>query len=139
MSGEDTAANVALARHGLERWIAGDREGAIATFSDDVVVYVPAELGNAGTFRGVEQFESWYRSWYDAWSDFEMTVHEIEPVGERHVVAMINSRGTGAGSGVEVENTLGWVLGVRDGKLEYLALLPDRDSARQHALERESA
>ena len=46
--------NVELVREGLDDWIAGDREAAMATFTEDVEVYVPAELGNAGTYRGIE-------------------------------------------------------------------------------------
>lgn len=130
--------NLELARDGFERWIAGDREGAIAAFADDVEVYVPTELGNAGSYRGLDEFGGWIEAWEEAWEEFTMGVAELEPVGERHVIAEVNSTGTGVASGLEVGNTLGWVLGVRDGKLEYLCLQPTLEAARAHALERES-
>jgi ketosteroid isomerase-like protein len=139
MTTPDQERNVELVRDGLASWISGDREGAMATFTDDVEVFVPAELGNAGTYRGVEQFQRWFGEWDDAWSEFVMSVESIEPAGERHVVAMIRSRGVGAGSGVEVENLLGWVLGVREGQMEFLSLQPDREAAIELARERESA
>ena len=132
-------ANLELVSGGLEDWIAGNQEATIATFTDDVEVYVPPELGNAGTYTGIEQFRSWFAAWDDAWSEFEMEVMEIEPVGERHIVAMIESRGVGAGSGIEVSNRLAWVLATRDGKMEYLSLQPDREAALALASERESA
>jgi ketosteroid isomerase-like protein len=135
---EQQKQNVELARSGLEDWIRGDRERAMATFTDDVEVFVPPELGNAGTYRGLEQFQRWFKDWYDAWSEFAMSVESIEPVGENHVVAMIHSRGVGAGSGVEVENLLGWVIGVRDEKMEFLSLQADRDAALELAREREA-
>jgi ketosteroid isomerase-like protein len=129
-----------VARGGLERWIAGDREAAIATFTDDVEVYVPVELGNAGSYRGIEEFRSWFEGWDEAWAEFEMSVEEIEPVGEHHVVAGVRSRAVGKGSGIEVENRIGWVLGVDDEeRLEYLSLQPDLETAREHACERESS
>ncbi len=131
--------NLELARAGLDSWIAGDREAAIATFTEDVEVYVPPELGNAGRYRGLEQFMAWAGDWEDAWSEFTMAVVSIEPVGERHVVAVITSTGTGSASGVEVGNTLGWVLGVRGERLEYLSLQLDLEAAREHALGREGA
>jgi ketosteroid isomerase-like protein len=131
--------NVEAARGGLEDWIAGNREATIATFTEDIEVYVPPELGNAGTYHGVDQFRSWFTAWDEVWTDFTMRVAAIEPVGERHVVALIESTGTGASSGIEVGNTLGWVLGVREGRMEYLSLQPDFEAARAHALERESA
>ena len=136
---EVQAKNVELAGDGLASWIAGDREAAIATFSDDVEVYVPPELGNAGSYRGIEQFRSWFRDWDEVWSDFTMEVRSIEPVGARHVAIEMDSSGTGTASGIEVGNTLGWVMEVRDEKLEYISIQPDLEAAREHALAREGA
>ena len=133
MDSEVQKENVELARGGLESWIAGDREAAISTFTDDVEVYVPTELGNAGSYRGVEQFRSWFQAWDEVWDDYAMEVKSIEAAGDRHVIAVIESRATGTASGIEVGNTLGWVLGVREGQLEYLALQPDLETAREHA------
>jgi ketosteroid isomerase-like protein len=130
--------NVELAQEGLDNWIAGDREATIASFTDDVEVYVPAELGNAGSYQGVEQFRRWFAEWDEAWSEFEMKVESIEPVGERHVVAVIHSRGVGLGSGIEVENILGWVISAQEGRMDFLSLQPDREAAVALARERES-
>ena len=44
---------------------------------------------------------------------------------------------TGAGSGIEVENLLGWVLGIRDERMEFISLQPDRDAAVELARDRE--
>jgi hypothetical protein len=33
--------------------------------------------------------ESWIAAWDEAWSKFEMAVESAEPVGERHVVAVV--------------------------------------------------
>ncbi len=129
--------NVELTRTGLAAWIAGDREKAIATFTEDVEIYVPPELGNAGTYRGVDQFLSWFQAWDDAWSSFEMSVGEIEPAGESHVIAIVQSTGVGAASGIEVENTLAWLFGVRGGQMEYLSLQPDVAAARELAARRD--
>lgn len=132
-------ANLELAHGGLVDWIAGNQEAAIATFTEDVEVFVPPELGNAGTYTGIEQFRKWFEAWDEAWSEFEMKIEDIEPVGERHVVAMIQTRGVGAGSGIEVGNLLAWVLGIREGKMEYLSLQPDREHADALVREREGA
>lgn len=129
--------NLELVGGGMASWIAGDRDDAMATFTEDVEIFVPPELGNAGSYRGLEEFRRWFAAWDEAWSEFTMSVESIEPVGDRHVVAMIHSKGTGAGSGIEVENVLGWAIGVRDDRMEYLALQPDRDSALELARSRE--
>ena len=111
----------------------------MATFTDDIEVFVPPELGNAGVYRGLEAFQRWFAAWDEAWSEFVMTVESIEPVGESHVVAMIRSRGVGVGSGVEVENLLGWVIGLREGQMEFLSLQADRNAALELVRTRESA
>jgi ketosteroid isomerase-like protein len=127
-----------LARAGLENWIAGDREAAIGTFTDDIEVFVPADLGNAGHYRGVDGFRSWNQEWEEVWDEFEMTLGTVEPVGRNHVVAHMDNRGTGTASGIEVQNSLGWVLEVNDeGRMAYLSLQRDLDAAREHARERE--
>ncbi|CAN5547829.1 hypothetical protein BH20ACT15_BH20ACT15_12640 [soil metagenome] len=132
-------ANLELVSGGLENWIAGDQEATIADFADDVEVFVPPELGNAGTYTGIEQFRRWFADWDEVWSEFEMTVESIEPAGERHVVAIIRSRGIGAGSGIEVENELAWVIGVRDRMMDFLSLQTDLEAARTVIEEREGA
>jgi ketosteroid isomerase-like protein len=133
----DPQSNVELARDGLQNWIKGDREEVIASFTEDIEVYVPPELGNAGTYRGREEFIKWVSAWEDVWDDYEMELSEVEGVGERHVIALVISRAKGSLSGIEVSNQLGWVIGIRDGRQEHLALLPDMEEARRYALERE--
>jgi ketosteroid isomerase-like protein len=132
--------NAELVRGGLGRWIEGDVEGTFAFLTEDIEVFVPSELGNAGTYRGHDEFRSWVGHWYEAWADYEMTVEAVQPVGERHVVATIRSRAKGRGSGIEVENLLGWLLEVTpQGTLAYLALQPDIESAVALAGEREAS
>lgn len=138
MANSDTQErNLELARNGLQAWVSGDREATMTLLSDDVEVFVPPELGNAGSYRGRDAFLRWSEQWDEAWSEFEMTVESIEPVGERHVVAVVRSRGRGAASGAEVENLLGWVLGVRDEICDYVSLQPDLERARENARARE--
>jgi ketosteroid isomerase-like protein len=138
VAAEEQLNKAGLARRGLENWIAGDREAAIATFADDIEVFVPADLGNAGHYKGIDEFRSWFGAWDEVWSDFQMELGVVEPVGRNHVVAHMDNRGTGTASGIEVQNSLGWVLEVTDdGRMAYLSLQRDLDAAREHARERE--
>jgi ketosteroid isomerase-like protein len=129
---------VELVAVGMANWITGDREETIGTFAEDIEIFVPPELGNAGSYRGIDEFRAWFAAWDEVWTDYRMELKSIEPAGERHVVAEVSNRGVGVGSGVEVGNTLGWVFSVsEDDRLDYLALMPDLDAAREHARERE--
>jgi ketosteroid isomerase-like protein len=130
---------VELVAGGMADWIGGDREAAIETFTEDIEVFVPAELGNAGTYRGIDEFRAWFAAWDEVWTDYRMEVKAMEAAGDRHVVAEVANSGVGVGSGIEVGNTLGWVFSVSDdNRLDYLSLQPDLEAARRHALERES-
>lgn len=131
--------NLALAREGFEHWLSGDVEGTLARFTEDVEVYVPPELGNAGTYRGKKEFLEWTSQWDEAWAEFNQEVKEIVPVGERHVVVTILNRGVGRGSGIEVEQVQGWVMGVRDGLMDYLSLQKSPEVAHELAREREAS
>ncbi len=134
---EDNAERV---RSGLAAWAAGDVAETLATLTDDVEVFVPPELGNAGSFHGRDAFIRWTQEWEEAWSENQIEVIDAQPVGKRHVVATVRSRAVGRGSGIEVENVLGWVLTVHeDGMCDYLSLQPDVEHALALAREREEA
>lgn len=136
---ENQRRNLELAGAGLEAWVSGRREQTLETLADDVEVFVPPELGNPGTYHGKEEFLRWNGEWDEAWSDFQMSVGRFAAVGDSHVVAEVHSRGTGRGSGIEVENVLGWVIGIRDGFCDYVSLQPSLEDARRVAEERETA
>jgi ketosteroid isomerase-like protein len=78
--------NVALAKAVMEVWMSGDVEAARAMLTEDVEVYVPTEIANAGTFRGHDEWLRWAQTWDEAWSEFSYEFEEALPVGDRHVV-----------------------------------------------------
>jgi ketosteroid isomerase-like protein len=137
---ESQRRNVDLAQKSFAAWSAGDRQVALSTLAEDIELFVPSDLGNAISSTGIDAFNQWNADWDEAWSQFELSVQLVEPIGDRHVVLEVANVGTGAGSGVEVANTLGWVLGVReDGKCDYIALQLDLESARALARERDAS
>jgi ketosteroid isomerase-like protein len=131
--------NVELARRSISAWIAGDRESTLAMMADDVEVFVPSELANTGAFRGKEEFRSWIAEWDEAWADLKLEVQDVDPVGERHVIASIRQRATGRGSGIPVEMDIAFLTEVRDDKIAGLHLYATVDEARRVAEQRESA
>jgi ketosteroid isomerase-like protein len=133
------ARNVEMARRGFGAWMRGDIDGALAVLTEDIEIYVPQELGNAGTYRGHTGFLSWVAQWEEAWSEFTYEIREMRPVGERHVVASVYNKGRGKSSGIEIEQTLGWVFGIRDDLCEFLSLQQDLPHALELAHEREAS
>lgn len=130
---------IALAHAAWEAYDAGDIEAVLRVFDPDVVVHVPVELANAGTYRGHDEFVRWLAVWNEAWDSYEMRIIESVPVGERHVVSHMRQTGVGRGSGIEVSGTLGWLFEVHDGLATHIELFGDFDDAVAAARERERA
>jgi ketosteroid isomerase-like protein len=130
--------NIELARDGLRIWMTGDVAGAMARVSEEVEVFVPTDLGNPAQVRGREALLEWTRRWDDAWEEFTYEMDDATPVGDGHVVAIVRTTGRGRGSGIEVEDSRGWVFGIRDGLLDYLSLQPSFDDALELARNRET-
>jgi ketosteroid isomerase-like protein len=129
--------NVEMVRRGLSAWTGGDLEATMKTLAEDVEVFVPSELANAGTYHGHDGFLQWLSAWNEAWAEMTYEVEGLTPVGERHVVALVRNRGRGRGSGVEVMQTRGWVFEVRGEVCSFFSLQRDRDTAVAVARERE--
>jgi ketosteroid isomerase-like protein len=131
--------NVALVRRAVDAYQRGDIETVLGILDSEVVVYQPPELPNAGTYKGHEGFMTWIGAWLEAWEEFTIEIERIEPVGERHVVVDMLSRGVGKGSGIEVEQTLAYMWELRDGKAVAQHLYPTWDDALAVARERENS
>ncbi len=124
----------------LKAWRAyrdGDLEGVLSVFHPDVVVHVPIDLANSGTYRGHDEFVRWLAAWLEAWESFDMQIVDAVAVGDRHVVCRVNQTGIGRGSGIEVNQELGWLFEIRDLVTVYIGLFGDFDSALAAARERE--
>jgi hypothetical protein len=128
---------IALARRGIEMYDAGDVESAISSFHPEIEGYSEGGL-NDGHFRGIEGFLSWTAQWNEAWESFDYEVEGVEAIGERHVVTIVHQTGRGRDSGIEVDQTAGYVFELDDdGRTTYFALYLSPDKALEVARERE--
>jgi ketosteroid isomerase-like protein len=129
---------VALTKRGFQLYAGGDVEGLLEMYSPDVVVTAP-DFMNAGPFRGHAGLMEWMRRWNEAWESLELDVREVEPIGERHVVATVLTSGHGRGSGVPVQRLAYWVIELRNRLATYVEVLASRDGALELARRREGA
>jgi ketosteroid isomerase-like protein len=127
-----------LVRRGFAAYESGDVEATLEMLDPGIVVHASREFLNSGTFHGHEGFLRWIGQWNDAWESFEQEVLDLEPVGERHVVAGVHQTARGAGSGVVVEQDAAYLWDVREGRAVYLGLYMEREQARRVAREREA-
>jgi ketosteroid isomerase-like protein len=88
---------------------------AIASFNDadlaglfefihpEVRSRVSADLGNPGSYEGIEGFGAMMADWSEAWSAQRVDLREIEHVDDRVSLVHTDQSLVGAGSGVPVE------------------------------------
>jgi ketosteroid isomerase-like protein len=123
--------NVEIVRRGFEAWQAGDLDGFLAVFDDDVTTRRLAPLPDPGTWHGSDEMLFVVADWVDTFDDFTITEAEFIDAGDQ-VVARVAQEGRIKGSeGNPVPGTFWFVFGVRDGKLVTL----DMYAAKFQALE----
>jgi ketosteroid isomerase-like protein len=127
-----------MLRRGWESYMRGDIEETLATLDPEIVVHAPVTMANAGTYHGRDGFLAWIAQWNEAWESFTGEVIEVEPIGERHLVASVRQTGIGRGSGVRVTMDTAWTYEVRDMLSVYVAVHPSPEDARQDARRREA-
>ncbi len=118
-----------LARRGIDAYNRGDIEAVLEQLDEEVEVYTPPELPNAGTYHGHDGFLRWLAQWSEAWDEFRLELEGIDFVGEDYEVVTVRQFGRGAGSGVEVEMRIAQLYEVHDGKATRLHYYFDRDAA----------
>ena len=67
--------------------------------------------------QGREDLLRWLREWYEVWETMDDVLEELIDAGQQRVVSIMTQRGRGKASGVKVENSLGAVWTVQDGKV----------------------
>jgi ketosteroid isomerase-like protein len=136
---DQQARNVGTVREAIEAYRLGELDGLLALAREDFEVYLPPNLPNAGRYVGHEGFVTWLNQWLDAWEDFTIEITEADPVGARHVVAMVHQSGRGKGSGIPVEMDVAYLWDIRDGGLAALQMYATREEALDAAEQRERA
>jgi ketosteroid isomerase-like protein len=131
--------NLEAVRRGYDRYNADDIEGQIDNCDEEIEVYMPLEAGpTPGTYRGHDGYRQWYHDWKESFEDYKAEPLKIEPIGERHVVALARQTAKGKGSGVPVQMDSGNMFEVRDGKLLALHLYLSHEQALEAAKRRET-
>ena len=114
--------NVGTVREAIEAYRRGELAELLALAREDFEVYLPPNLPNGGRYVGHEGFVTWLNQWLVAWEDFKIEITEADPVGARHVVAIVHQSGRGKGSGIPVEMDVAYLWEVRDGELAALQM-----------------
>src|SRR5262245_25926097 len=93
--------NVEIVWRALEAWGRGDRQAVVDLLDPEVEWSMPANIPDAGIYRGRDEVVQRLEEFLDAWEDLAVTVEELVDAGDR-VVAFVRYSGRGRESGIEI-------------------------------------
>src|SRR3954454_3998497 len=123
-----TQENVEIVRRAYNAWNRVDIDAVLQTLDPDVELYLPEGGLNVGTRRGHEAMRRLMEGFLEVWDDLRMEPERFFDTGDQ-IVVFVRVRGTGKGSGVEVETRPAHLGTVRAGKVVRLVIYPERAAA----------
>lgn len=130
--------NVAIVRRLYEAVASRDSATVLAIYDPELEwdhTRNEAVVGLMGetVYHGHEGLRQWSREWYEAWESVDAELEELIEAGE-HVIAVLNYRGRGRVSGVEVEFTrMAGIFTLREGRVVRAAWFRSREEALEQA------
>jgi ketosteroid isomerase-like protein len=120
-------------RQGVNAFNHGEAGPVLAIFAEDIECQVAPGLMNTGTYLGHGGYLQMIEAWNEAWGSIEAEIVAAEEVDADHLVAEIDQRAIGAGSGVPVQMKIFWLFEFRDGLVRRFHLYGDREAAIEAA------
>ena len=113
-----------------ERYSAGDFDGQLELFDEDVEVYVAPPNFESGTYHGHAEYRGLIDRWGAAWDKMRIEVQDLESEGE-WIIALVHYIGCGKGSGVEITQPSWELSRWQDGRCRrYLVYWNEEDGRR---------
>jgi ketosteroid isomerase-like protein len=124
--------NAEVVRRLGKLWNAGDYEGTLDLYSDDIVMTAAPEWPDPGPWVGKERVGWNQQQWQEVWDKIELVVHDVALAGDKALlIGEWNSRGIASGLGGQMEVI--FVLTLRDGLITNFDWFSDADQARRAA------
>jgi ketosteroid isomerase-like protein len=117
-----------IVRQVSERWNAGDIEGLLSLYADDIVVQTGEHWPDQATLQGKAAFRESIDEWLSVRESIAVETDHVEAYGDR-VVARGAWRSTGRMSGVEGTMAIHIVFTVKDGKIARVDWCPTHEQA----------
>ena len=126
-----SSANVDLVRSIYAAWERGDFSSV--EWAHPEIEFVLADLGpDGGSWKGLSAMAEAWRTYLGAWQEYRTEVDEYRELDDERVLVLVNYRGRGRTSGLELGRLRArqaQVLHVRDGKVTRFVNYWARDRA----------
>jgi ketosteroid isomerase-like protein len=109
-------------------------DAALRAYDPNVELLVPEDGAlDPGVYRGVDAVGEWFGSWFRTFApNYKMELVELLPVNDA-VVVVVDHRGVGRRSGVEVTTRYYNVYWIRENLIVRLEIFRDRSEALEAA------
>jgi ketosteroid isomerase-like protein len=108
--------NIELARDLFDRWAKRDYDGLMSVSKSDVEIYSRfASLGGE-PYRGREGLRRWIAEIEATFGRFDVSTDDFRDLEDR-VLILGSIHLQGKGSGIEMDQPMGWLFELEDGKL----------------------
>jgi ketosteroid isomerase-like protein len=113
-TGEVSTRNIELVRESIEAANRGDLEWLLEHAASDIELRSRGVAGEPVLYTGPAGIREYFRDMADIWQSMESAPEDIRELGDR-VIAIVNRRLRGRGSGIDVEDKIGIIFELRDG------------------------
>jgi ketosteroid isomerase-like protein len=110
-----TEADVDALKRGYAALNRGDLSVVLELLDPSIEWHEPGNSLEAGTHRGRDSFERFFRGWLESFEDFRVEPEQVVERGNR-LIAVVRQTGRGRASGVQVDARLAHVWTVEDGR-----------------------
>jgi ketosteroid isomerase-like protein len=107
----------------------GDEQALRGLIHPEGEIYGAPGIVNAGTYHGYEGFREWVSHWEEAWEEISYEFGDLVEIDPSVIVAPVHIVGRGAGSGIEIDRTFGWLYQWEDGQMFRYQVHPSFDEA----------
>jgi ketosteroid isomerase-like protein len=131
------SANEELVRRGFGAFSRGELDESLSTMAPDVEWHIAFRLPDLPPgmtiVRGHDQVRQLWAAFRSAWQQITVEIEEMLHDADDILIGRVRFVGRGAGSGIEVDRTLFYVLDLRDELLARIRPFDDLDEARRAA------
>ena len=106
----------------------GDWDAVLDFVSDDIEMETDPRHPLAGTYRGIDEYRRFLHEFEEPYERTAMEPEEVFAKGDR-VVTYVHTRRKPYGSSVEMENRIGFLWTLRDGKVVREQAFGEREKA----------
>ena len=122
--------NVEIAKRVIDAFNRRDADAIFECVTPDIEWFpaVPVSFGG-GALRGREGIESYLRDVSDTWAEYRVLSEDFRDLGQDQVLVLSRVEGRGASSGGRIDEPMGQIFDIRDGKISRVRTYLDHDQA----------